>query len=114
MPDHVTSLRMSLLRPDDLLVLEFEFFNLRLDQDSNPDPSQARAPSLVRADPSGPAFIAVHFSPQHIAEQVFPADASGSPVNLSAPPISSVLAGPSRNRRPQMGAGTAPALKTSA
>src|ERR1700730_13588854 len=50
----------------------FEFFNLRLDRDPNPDPNQAIPLQLVRTSPGEPGFVAVHFLPQHIAETAPP------------------------------------------
>ena len=58
------NLTLSLLRPDDLLALKFEFVNLTLDTVSTP-------PALVRIQPEQPAFIIVGFPPQHLAEKFF-------------------------------------------
>jgi len=54
---------VSVLRPDDLLNLEFEFVNLKL-VPGNP-------PKLVRQNPASPAYLIVHFPPQSIAEEAF-------------------------------------------
>lgn len=64
-PARPDRLVLSLLRPQDLLSLEFEFFNLELQTD--PD----RGARLVRADPQAPAYFVVHFAPQSIAEEAF-------------------------------------------
>jgi len=71
---------LRLLRPSDLLCLDFELVNLEV----APDGSR-----LVRADPTAGALIIVHFPPQSIAEPTF----TGMP---PAPPIATVMAGPSR------------------
>jgi hypothetical protein len=100
----LTNLKFSLLRPDDLLTLEFECINLKI-QPGSPA-------SLVRIKASDPAYIIVHFPPQHIAEQAFfettpalkpskdtPADAApdpGSDETPSYPPVLTRLSGPSR------------------
>ncbi|MEN6310356.1 MAG: hypothetical protein ABFD80_02325, partial [Acidobacteriota bacterium] len=96
---------VSVLRPDDLLNLEFEFINLKLDKGS--------PPKLVRQKSGSPAYMIVHFPPQSIAEEAFweaageykPATRSGmfrvfqlqpnSDVPRT-PPVLSRLSGPSR------------------
>ncbi|HVP89960.1 MAG TPA: hypothetical protein VMS75_01965 [Terriglobales bacterium] len=57
------SFSISVLRPDDLLNLEFEFLNLKL--------APSAPARLVRQNPSSPAFLIVHFPPQSIAEEAF-------------------------------------------
>ena len=57
------SFSVSVLRPDDLLNLEFEFLNLKL--------APSAPARLVRQNPSSPAFLIVHFPPQSIAEEAF-------------------------------------------
>jgi hypothetical protein len=69
----------SLLRPDDLLALAFEFVNLTLNTTPTP-------PVLVRTQADQPAFLIVGFPPQHIAEQSFHEGSAGSP------PVPSILA----------------------
>jgi hypothetical protein len=59
------ALGIDLLRPDDLLNLRVEGLNLRLDLDD------ADAPSLVVEDAGHPAYLAVTFPPQTIAERAF-------------------------------------------
>jgi hypothetical protein len=75
-------IHLSALRPDDLLALEFEFANLQLAADN----------TLERVAPGQPAFIIVHFPPQHLTEKVF----SGNSASLEPPPIRTALAGESR------------------
>ena len=58
------SLRLHLVRPDDLLNLEIEAVNLRVDR-------RGREPALVVADPDQPARLIVLFPPQTIAESAF-------------------------------------------
>ena len=84
-------------RARDLLSLQFQFKNLKLETGEE---AQGR---LVRRDPSKPAYIAIEFPPQHIAEQAFLEEApevdnpdaqQGEP--LRAPPVRSRLSGASR------------------
>ena len=56
---------LRVVRADDLLILEFEFFNLRLDT------STPGIPQLVRVSPNDEARIVVHFQPQHVSEETF-------------------------------------------
>jgi hypothetical protein len=78
----------SLLRPDDLLTLEFECINLTLDTTQIP-------PVLVRIQAGQPALIIVRFPPQHIGESFFIEPDSGVPA-VGLPPIQSSLAGSTR------------------
>ena len=55
---------ISVLRADDLLSLDFSFFNLSLEV-------QSSGPVLRRTDPGQGALITVQFPPQHILEQAF-------------------------------------------
>jgi hypothetical protein len=57
--------RPVLLRPEDLLYLEFDFINLKLIQDNT------KSPYLSRIDPEADAFLVVYFPPQHIQEKAF-------------------------------------------
>jgi len=84
------NLKVSVVRPSDLLVLEFEFVNLKY--------TTGTPPSLVRNDPKSPAYIIVHFPPQNIAERAFgeSPDTPNSNEPPTAPPIPSRMAGPSR------------------
>jgi hypothetical protein len=88
MPDDSTNLVLDLLRADDLLALTFEFVNLALDQ-------SGAAPRLLRRQPGAAAMI-VRLPPQHIAERVFDENEAGVPINLQSPPVSCVIANPSR------------------
>jgi type VI protein secretion system component Hcp len=59
------ALRLRLVRPDDLVNLEVEAFNLRLDTDDPEDPA------LVADDSSAAARLVVLFPPQTIAETAY-------------------------------------------
>jgi hypothetical protein len=68
--------KLSVVRPEDLLVLNFEFVNLDLD-------SSGPKPKLVRRSGATP-LIVVHFPPQNIAEQaLFEADPDVPSANTS-------------------------------
>ena len=75
-------LQLAALRPDDLLALEFEFANLQ----------PAAEGGLERVVPGQPAFIIVHFPPQHLTEQVY----TGNTASMEQPPVRTVMAGESR------------------
>jgi hypothetical protein len=85
-----TGLIISALRPEDLLCLDFEFINLKMS-----------GPRLIRENRNQPAYMIVHFPPQHIAEEAFyetspeMKDSSGSEIPKS-PPVFSRIAGPTR------------------
>ena len=85
------SFTFDLIRPDDLLALTLDFYNMSL-------AAGGGAPSLVRIDPKQPAYLVVHFGPQHIAEEAFFEDSSNRPLSGKAaePPILSRMAGASR------------------
>lgn len=72
-----------ILRPDDLLALGFTLHNLRLVTDGS-------GPRLVREVAGQPAFLAVHFPAQSIAERSF------TPMTTVMAPIAAILAGRSR------------------
>ena len=55
--------RIEVVRPDDLLNLEIETVNLRLDTEEEP--------ALVLEDPELPARLSVTFPPQTIAETAY-------------------------------------------
>lgn len=74
---------LTLLRPDDLLYLDYEFVNLTL-------VTEGAAPRLVRQVAGQPAFVIVHVAPQSIAEQT-----SSTSAQVRAP-VPAVLAGRSR------------------
>lgn len=98
--------RIAVLRPEDLLSLEFEFFNFQLQTGAS-----GRA-QLSRDSSAKPAYIIVHFQPQSIAEEAFfdagniappPAppgnadpDKNSSTERPTAPPVKALLSGPSR------------------
>ena len=73
---------LNVLRSRDLLNLQLELINLRVDE-SGPRP-------VLRRDVEGDAFIVVRISPQHVAEQGVPAGQSPST------PYAARLSGPSR------------------
>ncbi|MDO8586001.1 MAG: hypothetical protein Q7T82_03080 [Armatimonadota bacterium] len=79
---------VSVIRPQDLLALKFEFINLTLKTSGGPA-------KLVRTEAGKPACIVVQFPPQHIGEQAIHEDAAGNP-RPPDPPVGSRLAGPSR------------------
>lgn len=81
---------LDVIRASDLLVLRFSFVNLQLDT------TAGQPPRLVRIRPAEKATFTVDLGPQHIAEEVFAADAAGQPVGVSALPVRSVLARPTR------------------
>jgi hypothetical protein len=84
------SFTFDLIRPDDLLALTLDFYNMSF-------AAGGGAPRLVRVDPTQPAYLVVHFGPQHIAEQAFYEDTKPSPLPKNAePPIGARLAGASR------------------
>ena len=91
---------ISIVRPEDLLVLKFEFVNLKLNFFSDPL-------TLVRAIKYKPAYIIVEFQPQNIAEQAFfesdadfklPPDDPDNKFSVEdmTLPVGSQLSGPSR------------------
>ncbi|HYG60151.1 MAG TPA: hypothetical protein VD902_18950, partial [Symbiobacteriaceae bacterium] len=87
------SIKLSVLRPEDLLVLHFEFVNLALSAGSG------RAARLVRQAANRPAYLIVTFPPQAIAERAFyETETPGSPGDETPtmPPVPSRVAGPSR------------------
>ena len=81
---------VSVVRPSDLLCLEFEFVNLKY--------SNGTPPSLERIDPKSSSYVIVRFPPQNIAERAFFETAPSSPDNepVTPAPIPSMLSGPSR------------------
>ncbi|HVN54466.1 MAG TPA: hypothetical protein VMT46_09055 [Anaerolineaceae bacterium] len=99
------TLKIDLLRPDDLLNLHIEGENLRIDT------SQEGDPALVLEDASQPGYLVVNFPPQTVVEQAFyessatqpvPSEASNPynaihpPAALPTPPVQSRIGGPSR------------------
>jgi len=81
-------LTVSVVRPDDLLVLKFEFRHMTLQV------GPGRPPQLVRTPNAPRPIIIVHFPPQHVVEQAFrESESSSEPVTF---PIGARIAGPSR------------------
>jgi hypothetical protein len=88
--DTLMPIKFSLLRPDDLLNLQIEAENLRLDT------SQPEQPALVPESPDQPAYLIVTFPPQTITEQAYyesapvdaPPDEIDDPLNTHLPPVS--------------------------
>jgi type VI protein secretion system component Hcp len=84
-PPVPAALRLDIVRPDDLLNLELEMVNLRLEADP-------QEPALVVDDPALPAQLIVTFPPQTIAETAYfrsspvPADTRDSPPPPPLPP----------------------------
>lgn len=84
------SFSVQVTRPDDLLALKFDFFNLNLS-------TGIGGPRLVRVTPGQPAYVGVEFSPQHIVEAAFIEPEQPAPLPPEAePPIPARIAGPSR------------------
>ena len=54
-----------IIRPEDLLVLDFQFDNISLLK------AYGQPPRLVRTDPRKPCLVTIVFPPQHIQEEVF-------------------------------------------
>jgi hypothetical protein len=79
-----TDLVVAVVRPDDLFSLSFQLINLQLS-----------AGSLAPIDPGAAAMVVVQLPPQHITENVYPADASGN-ITPDHPPITAVIAAGSR------------------
>src|SRR4030065_408576 len=81
---------ITVVRPNDLLVLRFEFINLKLQKTGEGDETDAY---LI---PGENALLAVHFQPQNLAEQAFLEEEGGGGEPLKPPPVNSRLAGSSR------------------
>lgn len=95
------------IRPDDLLVLDVERVNLRI------EPGEGENPARLFRDGNGPAYLVVHFPPQSLAEVAYFTTQSEYPLpagdpdkpkageeetseELDDPPIDAVFAGWSR------------------
>lgn len=75
---------ITLIRPEDLVALDFEFVNFTVENG-------------VAKRGSGKAYMVVHFQPQNIAEEAFwEAETQQQSENPSNPPVRSRIAGPSR------------------
>lgn len=88
---------LSVIRPEDLLVLRFEFVNLKL-MAGGDQPAR-----LVRVNTKNPSYVLVYFQPQAVGEQAFyetdpnyPTSGEPGTESLTNPPVQSRLAGPSR------------------
>jgi hypothetical protein len=89
---HTKEFSVEVVRPDDLLVLTLDFYNIRL-QGTGPGPLQ------VDRVAAGDGFVVAHFQPQSFGEQAFFEASPGVPVPsdpLSPPPVASRIAGPSQ------------------
>jgi len=80
-----SSFRVDVLRPDDLLVMRFDFYNVSLVA----DPGGPVGRRLVRSTPAH-AFIGVTFPPQSFGERTFDVEDPVKP-----PPVEARLSGPS-------------------
>lgn len=84
--------RVAVLRPADLLQLQFEFVNLRLRKAGSHDPFLERCTV-------GEAYVVAHFPPQFLAEQAFTEDSRAETQDAPCPdprPVPARSAGPSR------------------
>ncbi len=88
--------KLTAVRPDDQLLLTFEFANMTLHKASESDPEAYALPGVN-------SFLIVHFQPQNIAEQAFferdkNLDKPNGPNSTapSPPPVLSRMAFPSR------------------
>ncbi len=89
-PGAVVKPLLSVLRAQDLLDLRFEFINLKLVTKSGKQ-------RLVRAKASSPAYLVVHFQPQHVLERTYFSDKEDEDEdNLPSPPVPALTAGDSR------------------
>lgn len=95
---HTKEFSVEVVRPDDLVVLTLDFYNLRR-QGSGAGPLQ------VDRLAAGDGFVVAHFPPQSFAERAFyelalgftpPPDAPASPETPTSPPVASRIAGPSQ------------------
>lgn len=81
------SASLHMVRPHDMLVLDFDFYNLAPSYATDP-------PRLTRVDPAGFAYVIVEFEPQHVMEQtVYESDLPHAPAPGS---VLSKAVGPSR------------------
>jgi len=89
---HRKEFAVEVVRPDDLLVLTLDFYNIRLVA------AGGTAKDIERIG-AGDGFVVAHFPPQSFGEQAFFETESGaSPPSdpLLGPPVTSRIAGPSR------------------
>lgn len=93
-PTSLQNFKATLLRPEDLLYLNFEFINLTLQTGPQVD---SRRPRLTRLDANKPAYIVVYFPAQHLAEQAFfESSTPQTSEQLLPPPIKARIARNSR------------------
>jgi hypothetical protein len=84
------SFSFNFIRPDDLLALRFEFYNMTIS-------AGGASPSLVRIHPNQPTYMVIQFWPQHVAEEAFQEGNTPKPLGPEAEtPVTSRVAGPSR------------------
>lgn len=93
---------MSVLRKEDLLSLQFDFHNFKLEKSAPPA-------KLVKVNPAEPGYMSVTFQGQNIAERAFfeesanvsppandPDKSTGNSDQPTLPPVPAIIAGPSR------------------
>lgn len=87
------SLSVEVVRPDDLLALTLDFYNLRLGA------AGAGAPPRLERDAAGHGFVVARFPPQSFAERAFYEATPGVDADASEPlealPVPTRIAGPS-------------------
>ncbi|MCX7599601.1 MAG: hypothetical protein N2512_12160, partial [Armatimonadetes bacterium] len=88
---HLPNPTVTVIRPKDLLCLTFEFINLEI---------KGQPPQLQRVKTDTPAYIVVHFPPQHIAEEAILEDSPEfkemAKDPIPSPPVRARMAGQSR------------------
>src|SRR5690349_6790321 len=82
-------LSVSIIRPDDLLVLTIEGVNLAVG-------AGAAGPELVRIDPAAVAYLVAVLPPQAFAERAYLEDAAGGGEAPEAPPVPARASAPTR------------------
>lgn len=81
---------LTVIRPTDMLNLTFEGRNLVFEGDGQ------GGNKLVRKTAGQPAYLIVHFPPQHIAEETFPLTGPDTITGATSAPAKARMAGPSR------------------
>lgn len=83
---------VEVVRPDDLLVVTLDFYNLHV------APTSGATPAQIARSGTGNGFVIAHFPPQSFAERAFFEAAPGSPGTepLGASPVPSRIGGSSR------------------
>lgn len=83
-------LSVEVVRPDDLLILTLDFYNIHLN-------TAGAGPAQLEQSGPGNGFIVAHFQPQSFAEQAFfEAEKIEDSEKLLGPPVASRIAGPSQ------------------